>query len=209
MKSILAAFVFGLALLQPALAPALAQVNLNPPYGDAAYDAFTVLSPDAPDPEAARKDVIVVFHGFTSALPNGTYKRVRKFFKKTHTVIGVNYDPLDIDRTLAFLDTVGETWLKGRNTTVFGTSLGAFWAELFGKRIGAQKIVLLNPVTEPRRQLSRYIGKEKTNKRRVQTFRSKPRRSIAIRTWTARRQRRFPGWSSSRPTTSRSTSAMH
>ena len=150
--------------------PALAQVELNPPHGDPSYKAFTVFSPDAPDPEALREDVVVVFHGFTSAVPNGTYKRVREMFRETHSVIGINYDPLDIERTLAFLDAVGEKWLKGRRTGVLGTSIGAFWANVFGHRIGAQKIVLLNPITEPARQLSKYIGKLATNTRRAQSF---------------------------------------
>ncbi len=150
--------------------PASAQVDLNPPYGDPPYKAFTVFSPDAPDPDAMLEDVMVVFHGFTSAVPNGTYKRVREAFRETHTVIGINYDPLDIERTLAFLDTVEEKWLKGRRTVVFGTSFGAFWADVYGHRIRAQKIVLLNPITEPARQLSKYVGEQATNKRRAQSF---------------------------------------
>ncbi len=166
MKYLLAALALGLAAMQPASA----QVNLNPPYGDPLYKAFTVFSPDAPDPDAMRDDVVVVFHGFTSAVPNGTYKRVRKAFRETHTVIGINYDPLDIERTLAFLDAVEEKWLKGRRTVVLGTSFGAFMADVYGHRIGAQKIVLLNPVTEPARQLSGYVGKQASNNRRAQSF---------------------------------------
>ncbi len=166
MKYLIAALALGLAAMQPASA----QDNLNPPYGDPLFKAFTVFSPDAPDPDAMRDDVVVVFHGFTSAVPNGTYKRVRKAFQKTHTVIGINYDPLDIERSLAFLDGVEEKWLKGRRTVVFGTSVGALWADVFGHRIGAQKIVMLNPVTEPARQLSGYVGKQATNQRRAQSF---------------------------------------
>ena len=149
---------------------ASAQVDLNPPYGDPQYEAFTVFSPDAPDPDAMLEDVMVVFHGFTSAVPNGIYKRVREAFRETHTVIGINYDPLDIERTLAFLDAVEENWLNGRRTVVLGTSFGALWADVFGHRIGAQKIVLLNPVTDPAGQLSKYVGKQATNKRRARSF---------------------------------------
>ena len=166
MKYVIAAFALGLAAMQRASA----QVDLNPPYGDPQYEAFTVFSPDAPDPDAMLEDVMVVFHGFTSAVPNGIYKRVREAFRETHTVIGINYDPLDIERTLAFLDAVEENWLNGRRTVVLGTSFGALWADVFGHRIGAQKIVLLNPVTEPTRQLSRYVGKQTTNRRRAQSF---------------------------------------
>ena len=166
MKCLLAALALGLAAMQPASA----QVNLNPPYGDPLYKAFTVFSPDASDPDAMRDDVMVVFHGFTSAVPNGTYKRVRKAFRETHTVIGINYDPLDVGRTLAFLDTVEKTWLEGRRTVVLGTSIGALWADVFGHRIGARRIIMLNPVTEPARQLSNYAGKQATNIRRARSF---------------------------------------
>ena len=166
MKFIFVAFAIALVTMRPAIA----QVDLNPPHGNPAYKAYTVFSPDAPDPGAVLEDVMVVFHGFTSAVPNGTYKRVREAFQETHTVIGINYDPLDIQRTLAFLDAVEEKWLKGRRTVVFGTSIGAYWANVFGHRIGAQKIVLLNPVTVPAQQLSMYAGKQATNKRRAQSF---------------------------------------
>lgn len=166
-KFFFALFAIGLAAIQPAIA----QVNLNPAHGDPSYKAYTVFSPDASKPEAAREDVIVVFHGFTSAIPNGTYKRVRKTFKKTHTVIGINYDPQDVERTLAFLDAVEKKWLRGRRTVVLGTSVGGFWANVFGHRIEAQKIILLNPVTDPARQLLKYVGEQVTNKRRAQTTR--------------------------------------
>ena len=120
MKNLVTTFALGLAVMQSASA----QVSLNPPYGDPLYEAFTVFSPDAAKGDAMLGDVIVVFHGFMSAVPNGTYKRVRRAFRKTHTVIGINYDPLDIERTLAFLDAVATHWLKGRRTVVFGTSIG-------------------------------------------------------------------------------------
>lgn len=162
--------VVTLVIVLASFGPARAQVDLNPPYGDPSYNAYTVFSPDAPAPEAVGQDVVVVFHGFNSAVPNGAYKRIRKAFRETHTVIGVNYDPFDIERSLAFFDDVAEKWLNGRRTVVFGTSFGAFWANRFGYRIGAQKIVLINPVMVPEQQMMKYAGKQVANKRRSLSF---------------------------------------
>ena len=166
MKNIFAIIIFYL----PFMSPGLAQVNLNPPHGSSNYDAFTVFSPDAPNIDTIRKDVILVFHGFKSATPNGTYKRIRKAFLKTHTTLGINYNPLDVERTLSFLNDVNKKWLKGRNVVVLGTSVGAYWANRFGQHIHAKKIVLLNPIIDPIRQLSIYVGKRYINPRRVQSF---------------------------------------
>lgn len=153
-----------------AVSPAIAQPDLNPPYGDPAYRAYTVFSPDAPDPAQARTDIVVVFHGFRSAVPNGTYKRVREALGETHTVIGINYETLDADRTAAFLEEVEARWLEGRRVVVVGTSMGGYWAYLFGNRVGARAIVMLNPVVDPARQLAKYVGKQTVNRRRARSF---------------------------------------
>lgn len=144
--------------------------NLNPEHGDAAYQAWSILSPDVADPSDYKDNVIVYFHGFRSAVPNGTYKRIRKKFKKTHTVLGVNYNYLNIAETVKKLDEFAETHLKGRNVTVFGTSLGGFWAEYFGNRIGANKIVQINPLSDPAKQLEKYAGTTQKSKRRQTAF---------------------------------------
>lgn len=149
---------------------ALAQTSLNPPYGDPAYRPYSVFSPDASEPKNARPDIIVVLHGFRSAVPNSTYKRIREVFRETRTVIGLNYDPLDIERTRGFLDDVEKRWLRGRRVVVLGTSMGGFWANIFGHRVAAEKIVLLNPVVDPSRQLAKYAGETTTNQRRARTF---------------------------------------
>ena len=165
MKRFLAAMPVWLVAVSCTVAPP----NLNPPYGDPAYRPYAVFSPDAPEPGQARSDVIVVFHGFRSAVPNGTYKRVRTAFKKTHTVIGINYETLNLDRTTAFLDDVAATWLKGRRVFVLGTSMGGYWANRFGNRVGANAIIMINPVIDPAQQLSKYVGKDASNRRRART----------------------------------------
>lgn len=144
--------------------------NLNPEYGSSVYNAFTVFSPDAASPEDYRQDVVVVLHGFMSALPNGTFKRVRKKLLKTHTVLGLNYDPLEVEATVAFLDRVAKEHLSGKRVTVLGTSLGGFWARYFGARIGARSVVLLNPVIRPARHMLKHEGSTRTNRRRIQDY---------------------------------------
>lgn len=158
-----------LAVFWPVAAQA-AGPNLNPELGDPAYQAWSILSPDVADPKDYKDNVIVYFHGFRSAVPNGTYKRIRKKFKKTHTVLGVNYNYLNISETVKKLDEFAESHLKGRKVTVFGTSLGGFWAEYFGNRIGAEKVVQINPVSNPAKQLEKYAGSTQKSKRRAMEF---------------------------------------
>jgi len=99
-------------------------------------------------------------------MPNSNYKRVYKMMRKTHTVVGVNYNDLDAAATDKFLNAKLAPKLKGRQVTVMGTSLGGFWAVRFGKQIKAACIVLVNPVVAPHTHLKKYIGKTRKNVRR-------------------------------------------
>ncbi len=114
--------------------------------------------------------MIVVFHGFRSAVPNGTFKRVRELFYGSHTIIGVNYNYLAPQETLARLEELRGSLLAGRRLVTLGTSLGAFWARVFGQRAGAEKIVMINPVPDPADRLLRYAGTMQYSERRQQAF---------------------------------------
>lgn len=140
--------------------------DLNPPYGDPSYQAFSVFTPDLDDGIAIKPDVIVVFHGFRSAVPNGTYKRVRELFYDSHTVIGVNYDYLAPRETLARLEELRGSLLAGRRVVTLGTSLGAYWARVLGQRMGAEGIVMINPVPVPAEWLPRYVDATQVSQRR-------------------------------------------
>lgn len=133
-------------------------IELNPPYGDPAYAEFSVFAPDAPGPDHYKDQVVVVFHGFMSATPNGTYKRIRSKFLETHTALGINYNPLDAKGTIKFLQEVKQKHLEGRRVIVAGTSLGGYWARYFGNLIAAEKVVILNPMVRPAQQLVDYAG---------------------------------------------------
>lgn len=147
-----------------------AKPQLNPEYGSPEYQAPSIFTPDRAVGRPIRDDVVVVFHGFRSAVPNGTFKRVRKLLKKSHTTIGVNYNYFDIDGTKALLAKLAEEELAGRNVTVFGTSLGGFWADWFGRQIGADQIVMINPVPTPSEELKKYVGKTEESTRRAISF---------------------------------------
>ena len=93
-------------------------VNVNPPHGDPAYQAWSIFSPDAEKTDAYKNDVIVVFHGFKSAVPNHTYKRMRERFRETHTVLGVNYDYVDVADTVERLDAFYARVLGSRRSSL-------------------------------------------------------------------------------------------
>ncbi|MGB0505525.1 MAG: YqiA/YcfP family alpha/beta fold hydrolase [Pikeienuella sp.] len=144
-----------------------AKPQLNPEYGSPEYQAPSIFTPDRAVGRPIRDDVVVVFHGFRSAVPNGTYKRVRKLLKKSHTTIGVNYNYFDIEGTKVLLEKLAAEELAGRNVTVFGTSLGGFWADWFGRHIGADQIVMINPVPKPSEEMAKHVGITEESTRRA------------------------------------------
>jgi predicted esterase YcpF (UPF0227 family) len=148
-----------------------AQVDLNPEYGDSAYQFFSVFEPELGGPENYQDEVVVVFHGFLSAIPNGTYKRVLRALGPSRTVIGINYDPLDVGGTVEFLNEVYTQRLKDKRVITLGTSLGAFWALYFGEQFGAEKVIMVNPVVAPAEQLREHVGTEPLSERRTITYR--------------------------------------
>lgn len=152
-----------LALAAPAQA---AKVELNPEWGDAKYQAPSIFMPDRDAGLPEKDKVVVAFHGFRSAVPNGSFKRVYRKLKDTHTVIGVNYDYFDVEGTKALLMKLAQEELQGKEVVTFGTSLGAFWADWFGQEIGADKIVIANPVISPPLHLAQYLGETVYSERR-------------------------------------------
>ena len=65
---------------------------------------------------------------------------------------------------------VKQTHLHGRRVIVAGTSLGGFWARYFGDLIGAEKVIIINPVVRPAEQLAKNIGITRENVRRDQKY---------------------------------------
>ncbi|MEM9044681.1 MAG: YqiA/YcfP family alpha/beta fold hydrolase [Pseudomonadota bacterium] len=152
------------------LASAETKINLNPQYGSQVYFPPAIFTPDLDAGVSMKDQVIVVFHGFRSALPNGTFKRIREMMSETHSVIGVNYEYFDIEGTKKLLGQLRTDYLKGREVAVVGTSLGGYWANWFGHQVEADKIVLLNPVSNPAIFLRKYIALVVPSQRRDISF---------------------------------------
>lgn len=134
------------------------------------YRELSVYAPDIETPGDAGKRVFVVIHGFMGAMPNDAFRALRKDMAASGTCIGINLAPLDARASWSFLEEVAERYLKDRTVSVIGTSLGGFWARYFGERIGAEHIVMINPVTDPVQQLGQYTGQHMLNEHRQKTY---------------------------------------
>ncbi len=115
-----------------------------------------------------KDDVIVVFHGFMSAMPNGAYKRLREALAEHYSIVGFNYDYFDIKANHIAFDAAWTEVLQSRNVTFVGTSLGGFWANYYAQKYNVQRLLLVNPVVDPYRQLQQFIGRHYVEKRQVE-----------------------------------------
>jgi len=111
--------------------------------------AFAVYIEDGVRGEDLRDDVIVMFHGFRSAMPDYYFRILTPEFGDNHSVVGFNYDYTDVDRNIAEFEDFYGRFLGHRNVVFFGTSLGGFWADYFGARLGVGKVILINPAIDP------------------------------------------------------------
>jgi hypothetical protein len=107
---------------------------------------FTLYSGQGETAAEFKENVILMLHGFASAMPNRTYKVLNRAFGATHTVVGFNYDYVDVAANRAELQELYDRFLEGRNLIVVGTSLGGFWANYFANHVGARGAILINPV---------------------------------------------------------------
>lgn len=133
------------------------------------YSEFTLYNADN---GPLKDDVIFVFHGFGSAMPNGAYKRLYKAYSGHFSVIGFNYDYFDLEGNDEAMELVWTRVLVDRNVIFGGTSLGGFWANYYAEKYGVKRVLLANPVVDPVNQLRQFIGKhyvEKRNKELIVT----------------------------------------
>lgn len=130
---------------------------------------FTLYSGQGETAAEFKENVILMLHGFASAMPNRTYKVLNRAFGATHTVVGFNYDYVDVATNRAELQELYDRFLEGRNLIVVGTSLGGFWANYFANHVGARGAILINPVVDPQ-ELMRVMQGEHYSERRQMTF---------------------------------------
>ncbi|RVU39317.1 hypothetical protein EOI86_08775 [Hwanghaeella grinnelliae] len=134
---------------------------------DGAFEAFTVYTDDGRDPSEFSSTVILLLHGYQSAMPNDDYDAVVDLFGDTHTVVGFNYDYVDIEADKTALDEVFEHYLKGRTVIVLGTSLGGFWADYVLMHYPVAGAILVNPALDPGPVLRATLGTHQGDRRQA------------------------------------------
>ncbi|USG61946.1 hypothetical protein NBZ79_03030 [Sneathiella marina] len=142
------------------------------PYADAAAIEFGMFKENtifSKDTDGFKDKVLLLFHGLRSAHPNGTFRRLNKALSDEYSVVGVNYNYMDVERNKREFDDLWTRYLAGHEVFVFGASLGGFWADYFANKYGVEKMVLVNPVTSPILDLTQFIG-EQYSERRQQQF---------------------------------------
>jgi uncharacterized protein len=120
------------------------------------------------DKNGFKDKVIILFHGLGSAHPNGTFRRLEKELSGDYSVVGVNYDYMDIDRNIVELKDLWQRYLVGHDVYVLGTSLGGFWADYFANTYDVKRQVLVNPVTRPEVDLKQFLGVRFSEQRRLE-----------------------------------------
>lgn len=117
------------------------------------------------DKQGFKDKILLLFHGLGSAHPNNTFRRMEKAFSGNYSVVGFNYDYMDVDKNILEFQDLWDRYLKGQEVIVLGTSLGGFWADYFANKYDIPKMVLVNPVTDPRSDLSQFIGTRYSERR--------------------------------------------
>ena len=51
-----------------------------------------------------KEDILLLFHGFKSTMPNHDYRVLYEAFKNSHTVVGFNYAYVDVETNIRELD---------------------------------------------------------------------------------------------------------
>jgi len=128
-------------------------------------ERFKTFSLFSQEQSALKLKVIVAFHGFASAMPNGAYKRLNKALSTQYSVLGFNYDYFDLDANKLAFDRAWHEVLSDYDVTFVGTSLGGFWANAYAAQYGVTRVILVNPVVDPHQQLQQFVGEHYVEKR--------------------------------------------
>lgn len=160
MRRMIDFLAIGLALALTALVPSAGRAE-DLKFG--AYDEFTLYNSEG---TTLKDDVLFLFHGFASAMPNGAYKSMYREFSPRYSVIGFNYDYFDLDANDRVMELVRKRVLEGRNVVFGGSSLGGFMANYYAEKYGVGQVVMVNPVVDPPTQLRQFLGRIVVEKRR-------------------------------------------
>ncbi len=132
---------------------------------DGAFERFTVYTDDGRDRTEFAPAVILLLHGYQSAMPNDDYDAIVDLFGDSHTVVGFNYDYTDVDADKQAFEEVYEHYLKDRKVVVLGTSLGGYWADYILTHYPVAGAVLVNPALDPGSVLRGSLGTHKGDRR--------------------------------------------
>ena len=112
-----------------------------------------------------KEDILLLFHGFKSTMPNHDYRVLYEAFKNSHTVVGFNYAYVDVETNIRELDDLYNRFLEDHTLVILGTSLGGFWGDYFAHSVGAGGVILVNPAINPGETARRSFGEQYSEKR--------------------------------------------
>lgn len=127
----------------------------------------TLYTQDGEPAEAYKPQVLLLLHGFKSAMPNSDYGVVRESFAESHTVAGFNYDYVDVAANVREFDELFAKFLGNRAVIAIGTSLGGFWADYLVNRFEIDGAILINPSVKSDDTMRRNMGEQYSKKRQV------------------------------------------
>ncbi len=125
----------------------------------------TLYTQEGEPAEDYKPQVLLLLHGFKSAMPNNDFGLIHEAFGEAYTVAGYNYDYVDVAANAGDIDQLVEQVLKDRRIIVIGTSLGGFWADYMAKRFEIDGAILVNPSVKPEETMRRNLGDQHSKKR--------------------------------------------
>ena len=129
------------------------------------YFEHTLFTQDREPAEAYKDHVLLMLHGFKSAMPNHDLRVMHRAFADGYTVAGFNYDYTDPAANVTEFEDLFARFLDGRRVTVIGTSLGGFWADFVVNSFDVDGAILVNPSVKPVETMRRNLGENFSRKR--------------------------------------------
>jgi len=127
----------------------------------------TLYTQDGEPVDDYKPRVILMLHGFKSAMPNNDYYVLQEAFGDDYTVAGLNYDYVDVEANWRELDDLFNRLLKDRQVIVLGTSLGGFWADQAAALADCDAVILVNPAVAPADVMRQALGEQYSKKRQL------------------------------------------
>ena len=129
------------------------------------YFEYTLFTQDGEPANDYKDHVLLMLHGFKSAMPNHDLRVMHRAFADVYTVAGFNYDYTDPAANVMEFDALFARFLDGRRVTVIGTSLGGFWADFVANRFDVDGVIMVNPSVKPVETMRRNLGENFSRKR--------------------------------------------